>query len=519
MDALGARDPLQFRCNLHQLGHRLAPGGRRHIRVVGLVLRVQQFLEIGRAQAGRNHPGHAVDIPQVNTQNAADIPNGGPRFHAPEGHNLGHAILAVPINGVLDHLFPLVVGKVQVEVRHGQASGIEETLENQVVLEGIDARDPQRTGHDRTGSRTSHVEPDVFLLGIPANIGHDQEVGLQLHVEDHVQLGPQAVLCGACTRTAPVQLPQTRAGQLLQIGLVRLESLRQREPGHVIGVVLRIDVAHLGNLDGPVEHVAGKVHLVAEGILHLAPGSEEVAVSGHAHPLGIAPPAARLHAQQNILVLAVGLARVVHVVAGNHLQVELFGQAQQALVDDIQFRDVVPFQFQEKPLPGEGLHIPRRTLRGLVIAPVGQQPRDFRRQAAGRADQAFAQLPQTVVIHPGLVVETIQMGLGAQFEQVAIAGVVLGQQEQVVALGIQGLVPTVHGPTPLGQVGLNAQHRVDAVLVAGSVEVDRAMHDAVVGQRQGRLSQFGGACHQPIEAVQAVQEGIFGVGVKVNEGV
>ena len=209
----------------------------------------------------------------------------------------------------------------------------------------------------------------------------------------------------------------------------------------------------------------------------------------------------------------------MHVVAGNHLQVELFGQAQQALVDDIQFRDVVPFQFQEKPLPGKGIHIPRRTLRGLFIASVGQQPRDFRRQAAGRADQAVAQLPETVVIHPGLVVETLQVSLGAQFEQVAVAGVVLGQQKEVVALGIQGLVPTAHGPTPLGQVGLDAQHRVDAVSTTGPVEVDRAMHDAVVGQRQGRLSQFGCASHQPIQAVQAVQEGIFGVGVKVNEGI
>ena len=88
-----------------------------------------------------------------------------------------------------------------------------------------------------------------------------------------------------------------------------------------------------------------------------------------------------------------------------------------------------------------------------------------------------------------------------------------------MAVGIQGLVPAAHVPAPSGQIGLDAQHGVDAVVPTGSVEVDGAVHDAVVGQRQGRLPQFGGASHQPIQAAQAVEEGKLGVGMKVNEGI
>ena len=115
-----------------------------------------------------------------------------------------------------------------------------------------------------------------------------------------------------------------------------------------------------------------------------------------------------------------------------------------------------------------------------------------------------------------LVVEPGEVRLGAQVQQVGPAGVVLSQQDQVVpAVGDAGVraVVAIAGR----DVGLDAQDRLDPGLVAREVEGDSPEQVAVVGDGDRVHAQLFHACHQPIDAVAAVQQRVLGVQVQVGE--
>ena len=67
-------------------------------------------------------------------------------------------------------------------------------------------------------------------------------------------------------------------------------------------------------------------------------------------------------------------------------------------------------------------------------------------------------------------------------------------------------------------VHLAADDRLHALLLHGVVELDRAEHVAVVGDGAGRHAQLGDALGQLLGPAGAVEEGVFGVEVEVNEG-
>ena len=68
------------------------------------------------------------------------------REHLAEGDDLRHALLAVLLGHVTDHLLAAAHREVDVDVRHRHALGIEEALEQQVVADRVDVG-------DRAGSR------------------------------------------------------------------------------------------------------------------------------------------------------------------------------------------------------------------------------------------------------------------------------------------------------------------------------------------------------------------------------
>ena len=74
------------------------------------------------------------------------------RLELVEGGDLPDAVLAVLLGDVGDHLVAPVHAEVDVEVGHGDALGVEEALEEQVVREGIEVGDPHRVRDERSGA-------------------------------------------------------------------------------------------------------------------------------------------------------------------------------------------------------------------------------------------------------------------------------------------------------------------------------------------------------------------------------
>src|SRR6187200_2179854 len=77
-------------------------------------------------------------------EHAPDVTHDRLRCHGAERYDLCHAVRAVLFAYVFDHAVTAVLAKVDVEVRHRHALGIEETLEQQLVAQGVKVGDTER---------------------------------------------------------------------------------------------------------------------------------------------------------------------------------------------------------------------------------------------------------------------------------------------------------------------------------------------------------------------------------------
>ena len=153
-------------------------------------------------------------------------------------------------------------------------------------------------------------------------------------------------------------------------------------------------------------------------------------------------------------------------------------------------------------------------LRPFVVSLL-KLPLHLAGQAGGQADQALVVLLQGLEIHPGLPVKALCKAGGHNFHQVPVAGIVLGQENQVV-------VSLVVDPLPIeaaarGDINLAADDRVDALFLRFLIEFDAAVHDPVV-RDSGRILPVGYDLGDIVfDAVRPVEQGIGRVGVQVNE--
>ncbi len=150
---------------------------------------------------------------------------------------------------------------------------------------------------------------------------------------------------------------------------------------------------------------------------------------------------------------------------------------------------------------------------GLVAAVLQQALAEARGQAARQRDHTLGVALDLGQVDGGLAaLQALQEACRGELDQVAIARVALGQQRQVVALGAPARRVVVD------QIDLTAEDRLDVVLAAGRVHLDGPVHDAVVGQSQGRLSELGRALGQRLDLARTIEQGVLGVNVEMCAG-
>ena len=159
--------------------------------VAGMLLVVQ----VRQRHAFAHHVGrHRLDDPLPHRERVAQDPAGV--FHGRlglnrgEGVDLGGVLLPVLIGDVTHHLVALAIVEVQVDVGRVDPFRVQETFEQQPMLERVEFGDPGQVGHHRAGGRASpRADRDVVLAGVAADVGDDQEVRGEAHRLDHPQLG------------------------------------------------------------------------------------------------------------------------------------------------------------------------------------------------------------------------------------------------------------------------------------------------------------------------------------------
>ncbi len=459
----------------------------------------------------RDDLGHPVHFGEGNIHHAAHIAQGGARPQRAEGDDLGHLVLPVFIDGVIEHVRPAVVGEVQVDIGHRDAARVQEAFEEQFLLDGVHQGDIQRIGHDRTVGGAAGVVPDALPGGIAAQVPNDQEVGIEAHLVDDAQLVVEAGAHLFALGAIPEAAFQPIFAQSPQVGFRGLPG-RDLELRQAVILHLQADIAAFGDQQGVRERLG---HL-GEQAIHLLRRAQVIGPVGHAHPVGVGKQRPGLDGEQDILVFGVFGIDVMGVVGGDEAGVVMRSQVEQGAVDLLQLRDVVLLEFEEEIVLAEDLVVPVDAAAGGVKLVLLDQARHLGRQAAGGADQALRVLGKEFLVDAGVVVKAFQLGSRGDLEQVLVAGLVLGQEQQVGGLAVFLGVVLLHGAG--GHVGLHPDDGFDAGFLGGVVELDHAEHGAMVGDGQGGHVHLFGTLDQLLDIAKAVEQGVFGVNVEVGEG-
>ena len=166
------------------------------------------------------------------------------------------AVATVFLLHVVDDAVAVRLAEVDVEVRHRDALGIEEALEQQLVLERIEPGDVERIGDQRAGARAAaRADRATVGAGPVDEVGDDEEVAGKAHREDGLDLELQPL-----DIAGPLLLPPRR----VRIALAQpdLETVVRSDPevlGHRHAPAIdhrRVEVGQLGLAEHEVEAAA-----------------------------------------------------------------------------------------------------------------------------------------------------------------------------------------------------------------------------------------------------------------------
>ena len=194
----------------------------------------------------RNQLRDLVSVTQRHAEHTSDVPYRGTRLQRAERNYLADAVVAVPFFHIVNHLPTTLETKVDVYVRHRDTIRVEESLEQQVEPEGINIRDSQRIGHERTGHRSATgADRDTTFRGCANEVFYYEEISCVPGLGDYAQLIVQAFLYvvgewGAVTAAGPASC------QFHKQVIVILVTVGPRKLGHEIAC-LEIEFTKVGN--------------------------------------------------------------------------------------------------------------------------------------------------------------------------------------------------------------------------------------------------------------------------------
>lgn len=123
-------------------------------------------------------------------------------------------------------------------------------------------------------------------------------------------------------------------------------------------------------------------------------------------------------------------------------------------------------------------------------------------------------LLKKLLIYTRLGIKALHEGSGHHLDEVLIAGLILAEQDKmVVAVDFVDFIEAGAG----GHIDLTADDRLDACLFCGLIELDTAVHDAVVRDGDGALTTLLDAVHKLVDTAGTVQQAVFGMDVEMNE--
>jgi hypothetical protein len=126
-----------------------------------------------------------------------------------------------------------------------------------------------------------------------------------------------------------------------------------------------------------------------------------------AQPLGIAERLAGADAQEHVVGMRVGFAKVMDVVGADEREPEVAGDCRQAAVDHPLILDPVPLHLEEEVARPQDVAIGAGGLDRLLLLLVRQPLGHLALEAAAQPDEALRVLSQQLLVDARLVVEAL----------------------------------------------------------------------------------------------------------------
>ena len=112
-----------------------------------------------------------------------------------ERHDLADRFFAVFFAYIFNHAATVGLAEVDIEVRHGHAFGVQETLEQQRVFQRVKVGNLQRIRHQRACTRTTTRPHRAAVLFCPVDkVLHNQKIAREAHLDNRLQLEIQTRL-------------------------------------------------------------------------------------------------------------------------------------------------------------------------------------------------------------------------------------------------------------------------------------------------------------------------------------
>ncbi len=450
--------------------------------------------------------GDALDFGEGQVEGAADVLDGGAGGEGAEGDDLGDLLAAVFFGDVLNDLAAAAGVEIDVDVGHADALGIEEAFEEQAVLKGIDVGDLHGIADEAAGGRAAAgADGDAARFGEADEVPNDEEIAGELHLLDHADFAVEAFGVGG-----EIVLERAVAMEGFEALAAAFEALADDEfeigVGGVFGGdvefgerlldLFELDLAALGDVPGAVQRVFG----IGEEGEHFGARFEVELRPVEAHAILVAHGLAGLDAEEDFVGAGVVAAEVVGVVGGDEREAGVFGEAVDEREEGLVLVEAVVLEFEEEIVFAEEVRVFVGEAAGFVVA-VGEEGFvDVAAKAGRERDQAFGVAAEQVLIDAGLVVEAFEIGGGDELDEVAVALLVLAEEDEVVvAVRIVAELAAL-----LGDVDFAADDGVDAGGFGGVVKFDGAEEVAVVGEGDGGGFLLGDKLHELRDFASAI---------------
>ena len=223
---------------------------------LGIGVAIVERFEIGRLlqcflhrMKLRDEFGDGVAEAIGEPEGAPGVADGGARRHGSESDNLRHVIVPVFPPNIAQNIVAAVVGEVHINIGHGNALRIEESLKEEVIRDRIHVGDPGQIGDETAGGASSAgSHHHAFALCPVDEVLHDQEVGRESGFFDNPEFvfHARAVLIGdvgaeSFGETDFAEFAQIRFGRFV-VGHVEVRELCFAE--------LDVDIASVGDVLG-----------------------------------------------------------------------------------------------------------------------------------------------------------------------------------------------------------------------------------------------------------------------------